>query len=826
MKHKSFQGRIIVMGLVAAGFAASASAMTPGGGRKKFVALNFDVFLNSPSNVLAHAEKLNAVPWLDGVTVMLRDVPVKTADGETVLSESTRLMKLGHTWSRDGVRDQIPYLRGIVGYPRLKESFLMAWITPSGKENRISWSDDAGWKLFAENLAVLAWLAKESGLKGLMLDPEEYSAALQYFYTAAEKDLTFADCARLARQRGREVFSRVFAEFPDGVYFFLWTFEHHVRHFADAGSTDPQGVSDDAGELLSCFFNGMLDVMPPTVRFVDGAEHYSLTATKDMYWKDALNQLVGAHAFVAPENWAKYRGQLLVGNTHYLDMFSQLSNPRSHWHHGPVNGSRLEHLRLNLVQSLQVADEYVWVYGEGGRLIDWACGPTQWQTDKRKLWEDQIPGLSETMMLAKDPDALFELRKAECAARGELKNLVAGSANLPAKFAFTGEAKHFASRVTRSVKGVRPKEVYEVGQRINFKMDGGHPDLVVSWRAKGRDVPAEAQPPLAYFPGEPKKRPYWLRGFVTVPEGADEMVLTFAADLRPGESASAAQTEVFKVCDAPEPAAAASGGKWTFDEKKRRLTDGNWDLLATYEEGDATKTRLAVNGTKAVGSGALDFTNVERDTGKKVVRLDRFNRNGNLTALVGPDVCTFGSSALGGCTNLTQLSFGDAKAFADEQERRTFLREGRSRAGALVNLVPRDAPKFENLRLARYLNVLLEPRPSVRVKSGELYGVSLSCRMTAYAGYRFFYVKWRKDGQPLAKDTERMFTMRGPRQDGTWRPATALVRAPAEADELVLEVGGTLEAVGETLEYDKVEIFKLGEPLPVWPAECEREREK
>jgi hypothetical protein len=78
------------------------------------------------------------------------------------------------------VNANLGYLRGIVKYPRLKESFLLAWISPSGKHNRIAWTDDAGWARFGDNLAVLAWAAKEAGLKGLMLDPEEYSGALQY----------------------------------------------------------------------------------------------------------------------------------------------------------------------------------------------------------------------------------------------------------------------------------------------------------------------------------------------------------------------------------------------------------------------------------------------------------------------------------------------------------------------------------------------------------------------------------------------------------------------------------------------------------------------
>ena len=52
---------------------------------------------------------------------------------------------------------------------------LLFWMTPTG-HNRINWDDDKGWANYAENMANVAWLAKEAGLKGLMLDPEEYAA--------------------------------------------------------------------------------------------------------------------------------------------------------------------------------------------------------------------------------------------------------------------------------------------------------------------------------------------------------------------------------------------------------------------------------------------------------------------------------------------------------------------------------------------------------------------------------------------------------------------------------------------------------------------------
>ena len=164
-------------------------------------------------------------------------------------------------------------------------------------------------------------------------------------------------------------------------------------------------------------------------------------------------------AFIAPENRGKYRSQVYMGNAHYLDMYTLTTNPKSLWYHAPVNGSRLEHLRLNLEQSLQASSKYVWIYGENsGKIIDWSDG----YYAKRKTWEEVIPGLTETMMLAKDPERFSAMRKAELKEKGELKNLLPDIA--PMRFESKGGVREFSSLETHdvSVKGVKPGESYEI----------------------------------------------------------------------------------------------------------------------------------------------------------------------------------------------------------------------------------------------------------------------------------------------------------------------------------------------------------------------------
>ena len=450
---------------------------------------------------------------------------------------------------------------------------------------------------------------------------------------------------------------------------------------------------------------------------------------------------------------------------------------------------------------------------------------------------------------------------------------------------------------------------------------------MVEWRAKGKSVAGKDATRLESASGNPADW-CWVRKTVTVPEGADELVLKFSAVLKPGESVTPRKTEIFKIEDAygafkasvksgSRQAGKKSGGKWVYDEKKKLLTDGNWTLSTQYARGDMTKTKLSVNGAKAPGAGVLDFTDVEKDTGKKVVSISGFARNTAITELIGPDVTSTGMDAmrfcynlrrvtlspnleqlttssfayctnlvefspltlpkgiklagvsqfqscnalvgdfvyegtdplpgsffagssisslrapnctelkrgsLSGCRNLKYLSFAEKKEFADASERNKFFKDARAQAGILFNLIEKNSKGFDSLKSPRDLRVMVNPRPSVKgVKPGELYGVSISCRKTAFTGSDFFRIKWLKEGRQLAWDTERPFAMKGMRENGVWRSGSVLVRVPAEADELVLEAGATVKP-GETFEFDKVEIFKLGDPLPAWPAECEREK--
>ena len=532
---RRLKSRLAVMGLFAMA-AYGAVAAIPGGLEKKYVGLLFDVINTTPSNVLSHIDKFEKhAPYLDGLALALYDVPVVKADGSVGTSKYTRIVHPTERWTRENLKSQIPILRAITAKPNMKESFLLVWMTPNSKGDRLALTDDEAWANFAENMATMAWLAKEGCLKGLMLDPEEYGLVMQYIHTP--DDPPFEECKKLMRRRGREVFSRVFQEYPDAVLFGLW-FYHHFAWWMEKGrQTNPAIYADDTGELSQYFYDGMLDVMPPSARGVEGTEHYHHSATRNEYLADGSRVSSEVLAFIAPENRGKYRSQVYMGNAHYLDMYSLNANPKSTWYQAPVNGSRLEHLRLNLEQSLQASSKYVWIYGEnGGKVIDWSNG----YYGKRKTWEDVIPGLTETMMLAKDPERFSAIRKAELKAKGELKNLLADVA--PIRFESKTGVREFSSLETHdvSLKGVAPGERYDVTfyadlRRIGYS-DGLRPESArarVVWKRDGKILPGKAVPIKVVDP----KPGVWTKVFATVmvPEGAAELALDFGASLRPSE---------------------------------------------------------------------------------------------------------------------------------------------------------------------------------------------------------------------------------------------------------------------------------------------------
>ena len=810
---------------------AFAPRATPGGLDKKYVGLFFDVFNTTPSNVLANADQFaEHAPYLDGVAIGLHDVLVTAGDGSVVTAQYHQIMSPTQRWTRDAVKDQLPYLREIVKKPHLEESLLLFWMSPT-RGHRIRWDDDKGWANYAENMATVAWLAKQAGMKGLMLDPEEYGAQggqlAQYIHS--HEDPPFPETAKLARQRGREVFSRIFAEFPDPVIFSLWCFKKFFYWLEKGRQPYPGNYADDSGELLQHFLNGMLDVLPPGARVVEGTEHYSGSALDYSYVNDFVGNATTVLSLVAPENVDKYRSQFYYGNTHYFDMYKMDGNPKSLWYAGPVDGSRLEHMRLNFEQSLRVATKYVWLYGEGsGKLFNWRDG----HYDKKKTWEEVAPGLTETIMLVKDPLGLASQRRAALQKEGKLVNLATDAKGFVLERSADEREFHQEAEKMPSVKGLKPGErlyatvqVAEIAaDKVSFRDGAAIPR--VFWRKDGRRTSAKPVPMEVHRDRERDKKGHVPADLtVEVPEGADELVFDFGASLQIDENVSYQRLDVYNLLDPASPVKNKHQGKWTFDADKKTLSDGVWTLSAAIDKKTGT---LTVRGAdeKTVGSGVLDFSTVKADTGYPVTRLSNLRNALSMTAIVAPDI-TAASRFLSGCTNITAVAVGDVAVPPATPNSPAAIRIARLNA---LGCATKCQTGFRNLNHRRKMFARMRPEQEVCVKGvkpGELYSVGLSMKRRG-PGFVFINARFRGNGESVkSKEEFPSIAMSQPRvEEDVWRSGEVVVRVPEGADEIYFDIDAEITEGYSRFEFRDFKVYKIGEPLPVWPPEALREKER
>ena len=416
---------------------------------RKFIGTGWDTLRISPEEVLANAPAF-ADSGLDGISLCFstRDAAGNKLAYDTVMSRTA--------FTYGALEKYVPTFRKIAACPGLKESLLTVWWTPK-KEERLGWADDAAWRTFAGNMAVMARLAKEGGLKGLFLDWEDYGQSGQFRCTEADPEA--AETLRLARRRGHEIGKAVFDAFPDVVFFSYWWLSHSSPASLLQASERAYAIPKS---LWPAFVNGLLDVMPDGARLVDGREHYHLESSRRDFYGHASAVQTACQALVAPENRAKYRRAVSVSFGHYIDMYVN-DESVARWYFGPEGGSRLEHFRRNVEQAARAATEYVWIYGEKGLFVPLTGCSSGWVA-KQKTWEELLPGWQEAVKGVKRATALAEATETKppsaAASSGPTPKLAAAPApgakppydaqgDLPKKFIATGGC----------VEGLAPKDL-------------------------------------------------------------------------------------------------------------------------------------------------------------------------------------------------------------------------------------------------------------------------------------------------------------------------------------------------------------------------------
>ncbi|QDV88654.1 hypothetical protein [Planctomycetes bacterium TBK1r] len=303
-------------------------------------------------------------------------------------------------WSQLDVRRSIEAAAGVS-----KESMPDNYLLLKANPGAVDWFDDDGWQTIVDHYRIAAGLARQAGLRGLLLDFEPYTdphRQFQYSRQAAATEHDFADYQTAARRRGREMMEAIAAEFPDAeicTYFLLSYFidDHHHRGPSPVGRSDDQWcLAGHAYGLLPALVDGWLDVLPPTITLVDGCENgYWFTSARQFQHCAEAVRTQGVQ-LIAVENREKYSKQVRVAFPIYLDAI----HPKlaGQYTLQPTRSDRLALLKRNLNAAIAFGDGLVWLYGEHGRWWPEAGDESLWKgKDTYPHWETLLPGISQAI---------------------------------------------------------------------------------------------------------------------------------------------------------------------------------------------------------------------------------------------------------------------------------------------------------------------------------------------------------------------------------------------------------------------------------------------
>ena len=201
---------------------------------KKFIFTGWALNDASPSEILEYADSFDKT-GCDGVGVKLDPSCSETIQGQLHLSESPR-------WSEFDAEPLKAVCRKFAKHRSLRHSFFFLDFAP--RKARLEWTDDEAWGLFAENAATAARIAKDVGFEGLIVDYEDYWKKSQFRHFGGDPEWEAAKT--LARRRGREVFGRIFKEYP-GITLLMFQFLTTDTEYAN--KTDPVACMEGKRDL-------------------------------------------------------------------------------------------------------------------------------------------------------------------------------------------------------------------------------------------------------------------------------------------------------------------------------------------------------------------------------------------------------------------------------------------------------------------------------------------------------------------------------------------------------------------------------------------------
>lgn len=336
---------------------------------------------NVPDYIAQHWRRMQEqAPFFDGISIYgASDNGIDLTDrlftssrvDEFVLTETTRKIRK----ATDGWRQSNTFTDNFI--------FLRSTPPTAAYGNFTSWSDDQFWAQVNRNAARMARLAKDSGLKGLFLDPEQYDPGhvpIWWCQEMAPKDFPGLDpnvvCAEgtdgepqvpvkyreLLRRRGREFMLSILNEYPDITI--ISTFGHSFVQFVART------------QLHAGFVGGILEaIQDRNARFFhDGIEVYRNVEPEKLY-REAMGGFTGSFTEYWGNGWyyavnkpvqQKYE---LGALPFWLDRGQPPQPSPTPTGSGPVYPEATK-IGDVIRRMLSTSDRYTWLYSERTSFFD------------------------------------------------------------------------------------------------------------------------------------------------------------------------------------------------------------------------------------------------------------------------------------------------------------------------------------------------------------------------------------------------------------------------------------------------------------------------
>jgi hypothetical protein len=231
-------------------------------------------------------------------------------------------------------------------WSKLHDNFIPVPLSASQSAGGLTWFDDERWRTIVNNFEVLAKIAAESGVKGLIFDPEPYRYKL-FEYPAQRQRVarSFESYTQIARLRGQQVMNAIASAMPQVKILSLYGYSAPFTYLRPGTN-----LANVEYGLLPAFYDGLLEALPAEGRLIDGYEP-AYNFKQRSQFLDGYKQIKDARSLSSlPELYDK---KVSAGFGLWIDY---KKNPH---YFTP------QEFEKSVQDALDISDTYVWIYSEG-----------------------------------------------------------------------------------------------------------------------------------------------------------------------------------------------------------------------------------------------------------------------------------------------------------------------------------------------------------------------------------------------------------------------------------------------------------------------------